>query len=40
MDNQTALPESVPLLEGWMVGALLYTLAMQQVADHPPANDE
>jgi hypothetical protein len=40
MENQPANPETVPLIEGWMFGSLLYPHAMQQVADNPPANDE
>jgi hypothetical protein len=42
MENQPQPPEpsGVPLLEGWMLGVLLYPYAMQQVTDHPPANDD
>lgn len=38
MENQPQ-PEPVPLMEGWMFGILLYPYAMQQVAEHPPANE-
>ncbi|HYZ32763.1 MAG TPA: hypothetical protein VE684_10855 [Crenalkalicoccus sp.] len=31
--------EGVPLLEGWMFGALLYPHAMAEVVRVPPAND-
>lgn len=44
MENQPPKAEehtdTVPLIEGWMFGSLLYPYAMQQVAEHPPANDE
>ncbi len=28
------------LLEGWMIGAALFPLAMEEVARNPPANDD
>jgi hypothetical protein len=44
MENQPPRSEpdtdAVPLIEGWMFGHLLFPYAMQQVADHPPANDK
>jgi len=32
--------EGVPLLEGWMFGRLLFSLAMREVQRVPPANDD
>ena len=32
--------ESIPLLEGWMFGRLLFPLAMDKVLGVPPANDD
>lgn len=40
MENQPSDTDTVPLLEGWMFGHLLYPYAMQLVAENPPANDE
>ena len=31
--------EGVPLIEGWMLGALLFPEAMAKVVEAPPAND-
>ena len=31
--------EGVPLIEGWMLGALLFPEAMAKVVELPPAND-
>ena len=39
MEHQPAPPDSVPLLEAWMFGAVLYARAMRQVAEYPAAND-
>jgi hypothetical protein len=29
----------IPLIEGWMLGVLFFPLAMEAVAEYPPAND-
>ena len=31
--------DGIPLIEGWMLGHLFYPLAMEVVAEYPPAND-
>lgn len=33
-------PEGIPLIEGWMLGRLLFPLAMSEVQRVPPANDD
>ena len=33
------LQDCIPLIEGWMLGHLFYPLAMEAVAEYPPAND-
>jgi hypothetical protein len=40
MENQPSDTDTVPLMEGWMFGQLLYPYAKQHMAEHPPANDE
>ncbi len=38
--NDTPPPDQgVPLIEGWVLGRVLYPFAMQEVARVPPAND-
>lgn len=32
--------EGVPLIEGWMLGRLLFPLAMHEVERVPPSNDD
>ncbi len=32
--------EGIPLLEGWMLGRLLFPLAMDEIQRVPPANDD
>ncbi len=32
--------EGVPLIEGWMIGALLFEEAMAVILRTPPANDQ
>ncbi len=34
-----AIEEGIPLIEGWMLGLLFFPLAMEAVAEYPPAND-
>ncbi len=36
-DDDTA---GIPLIEGWMLGQLLFPLAMDEVQRLPPANDD
>ena len=31
--------EGIPLIEGWMLGLLLFPFAMEEVVRVPPAND-
>lgn len=31
--------DGVPLIEGWMLGRLLFPIAMEEVGRVPPAND-
>ena len=31
--------EGIPLLEGWMLGLLLYPCALEEIRRVPPAND-
>ena len=35
-----AAEESIPLIEGWMLGRLLFPLAMEELRRVPPANDD
>jgi hypothetical protein len=32
--------EGIPLIEGWMLGRLLFPLALAEVERVPPANDD
>lgn len=32
--------DDIPLIEGWMLGRLLFPLAMDEVRRVPPANDD
>ena len=32
--------EGIPLIEGWMLGRLLFPLAMDEIQRVPPANDD
>jgi hypothetical protein len=32
--------EGIPLIEGWMLGRLLFPLAMEELQRVPPANDD
>jgi hypothetical protein len=32
--------EGIPLIEGWMLGRLLFPLAMEELHRVPPANDD
>jgi hypothetical protein len=32
--------DGIPLIEGWMLGRLLFPLAMEEVRRSPPANDD
>jgi hypothetical protein len=43
MEEEQAPPagaaEGVPLIEGWMLGLLLFPFAMEEIVRVPPAND-
>lgn len=43
-DGQDAPPhddaDGIPLIEGWMLGRLLFPLAMEEIRRAPPANDD
>jgi hypothetical protein len=32
--------EGIPLIEGWMLGRLLFPMAMEELRRVPPANDD
>jgi hypothetical protein len=35
-----AAEDGIPLIEGWMLGRLLFPLAMEELQRVPPANDD
>jgi hypothetical protein len=43
MEDEADLPgleeEGIPLIEGWMLGALMFPAAMAEIIRVPPAND-
>ena len=34
-----AADDGIPLIEGWMLGQLLFPFAMEEIVRVPPAND-
>ncbi|WP_256476553.1 hypothetical protein [Siccirubricoccus soli] len=38
--SKDAAEEGILLLEGWMIGAALFPLAMEEVVRLPPSNDD
>ena len=43
MEGEQAPPEAanegIPLIEGWMLGQVLFPFAMEEIVRVPPAND-